>query len=119
MGPLGKFTNPGNREPVFIATGSGIAPFRSMIFDLIHKNTPQNIHLVFGNRYEPDIIYRQEWEKLAAEHPNFKYRFTLSRDKEWKGPRGYVQDNIEGFVPKPLEKNYFICGLTNMINAVS
>jgi ferredoxin-NADP reductase len=54
MGPLGVFTlpDPLPRDPVFIATGSGIAPFRSMIFDLIQKNSPHTIYLIFGNRYE-------------------------------------------------------------------
>jgi ferredoxin-NADP reductase len=117
MGPLGKFTLPEPllRDPVFIATGSGIAPFRSMINDLFANNTPHTVYLIFGNRYDDDIIYKDEWEKLAKEKPNFKPYLTLSRPEKWTGPKGYVQEGIEKFVPKPAEKDFFICGLNKMI----
>lgn len=118
LGPLGKFRNPGDREPVFIATGSGIAPFRSMIYDLVHRGYKGSMHLIFGNRFEPDIIYRKEWEDLAKKSANFKPLFTLSRDQNWTGPRGYVQDKILGVIPDATSKNFFICGLNNMITAV-
>ncbi len=120
LGPLGKFTMPLpiKRDPVFIATGSGIAPFRSMIGDLFANNTNHNVYLVFGNRYDDDIIYKDEWDALAKVNKNFKHYLTLSRPDKWTGPKGYVQDGIEGFVPDPKSKDYFICGLTNMINGV-
>lgn len=121
MGPLGKFTLPEPllKDPVFICTGSGVAPFRSMINDLFEKNTSRNVYLIFGNRYDPDIIYQTEWETLAKNHPNFKYTFTLSRPTPaWKGLKGYVQDQIEGAVKVPKDHDFFICGLSNMINAV-
>jgi CDP-4-dehydro-6-deoxyglucose reductase, E3 len=120
MGPLGKFVPPQPlpRDAVFIATGSGVAPFRSMIHDLLDKGTDKKLYLIFGNRFEEDILYRKEWEELARARPSFKHMFTLSR-AQWAGPRGYVQDQIESFIPDPREKDYYICGLTNMINGVS
>lgn len=120
MGPLGRFTlpEPPPRDIVFVATGSGIAPFRSMINDLLHKQIPQTIYLLFGNRFEEDIIYRKEWEELAQKHPNFKVLFTLSRG-EWSGTRGYVQDCIQNFAPEPAGKDFYICGLVKMIEAVT
>jgi ferredoxin-NADP reductase len=122
MGPLGRFTlpEPLPRDIVFIATGSGIAPFRSMIHDLVDKRTSRKIYLVFGNRFIEDILYRDEWEALARQHPEFQALFTLSRGQpEWTGPRGYVQDQIDKFVPDPLHKDYYICGLVKMIEGVS
>ncbi len=122
MGPLGKFTlpDPLPRDPVFIATGSGIAPFRSMIFDLLEKKDPHSIHLVFGNRFENDIIYRAEWDDRMQRYPNFRALYTLSRpDASWKGETGYVQDKIEKFIPSPATKDFYICGLVKMIEAVS
>lgn len=122
MGPLGKFTMPEElpRDTVFVATGSGIAPFRSMILDLLARKTPRTIHLVFGNRHEPDIIYRQEWESLAAQHPGFKFLPVVSRpDGLWKGKTGYVQDAVADFVPNLPAKDIYICGLVKMIDAVS
>jgi ferredoxin-NADP reductase len=122
MGPLGKFTMPDDppRDMVFVATGSGIAPFRSMIHDLFHKKTRRNIFLVYGNRFEEDIIYRKEWEELAASERQFKVMHTLSRGAEsWKGPRGYVGEWVGKFVPAPAEKDFYICGLNKMITDVT
>lgn len=89
-----------------------------MINDQISKGTEKKLYLVYGNRFDDDIIYRKEWEKLAAEHPNFKVFFTLSRPQAWTGPKGYVQDKIVEFVPNPPQNDFYICGLSNMINDV-
>lgn len=118
MAPLGTFTlAKDERDSVFIATGSGIAPFRSMVHYLVETGSPRKLYLLNGNRYEDDIIYRQEWEGLSQRNPNFKYMFTLSR-AQWPGAKGYVQDKIEEFVPEPKAKDFYICGLVKMINAV-
>jgi ferredoxin-NADP reductase len=122
MGPLGKFTMPEApaRDMAFVSTGSGIAPFRSMINDLFHKNNQRQIYLVYGNRFEEDIIYRREWEDLAKQFPQFHVMHTLSRAAEaWKGPRGYVGEWVGQFVPSPVDKDFFICGLNKMITDVS
>lgn len=120
MGPLGKFTlpDPLPRDIVFVATGSGIAPFRSMINYLVHEKTDRNMYLLFGNRYDDDIIYQKEWEELAKKEPTFNVFFTLSRPQKWTGPKGYVGDKIEEFVPDPKSKDFYICGLSKMINSV-
>lgn len=122
MGPLGKFTviEPITRDLVFVATGSGIAPFRSMINDLIGKRVPQNIYLVFGNRFEEDILYQKEWEALAKANSNFHFQFNLSKpSNSWKGKKGYVQDMIADFVPNPKGSDFYICGLKKMIEGVT
>jgi ferredoxin-NADP reductase len=121
LGPLGKFTlrEPLRSDSVFIATGSGIAPFRSMINDQLAKQTPKNLYLLFGNRFDDDIIYRKEWQDLAIKYKNFKYFFTLSRPTEkWIGAKGYVQEKIAEFIPNPKDKDFYICGLSKMINDV-
>ncbi|MCB4756674.1 MAG: FAD-dependent oxidoreductase [Elusimicrobia bacterium] len=121
MGPLGVFRlpEPVNKDLVFIATGSGIAPFRSMIQYLFEQNTDRTLDLLFGNRYDDDILYKSEWDDLARQHGNFKVLFTLSRPTaQWPGPTGYVQTHIEDFVPDPKSKDFLICGLVKMINDV-
>ncbi|MCG3204749.1 MAG: Phenol hydroxylase P5 protein [Elusimicrobia bacterium] len=121
MGPLGKFIQPDPlpRDVVYIATGSGIAPFRSMIYDQLSKKTTKNMYLIFGNRFDDDTIYKSDWEKVASLHKNFTPLFTLSRPTEkWKGEKGYVQEKIQGFVPNLTDKDFYICGLSPMINAV-
>ena len=119
-GPYGKFIveEPVNNDLVFIAAGTGIAPFWGMIYHLLKSGVKRNIVLVFGLRFEEDVIYEKEFKTLAAEHSNFTPIFTLSRPrnpKTWWGHTGYVQTHLEKNVKDPANAKAFICGLTPMI----
>ncbi len=109
-----------NRDIVLICTGTGVAPFRSMILDVLNRKIPfKTIHLIFGTRYEKDILYRQELEALAQNHLNFKYDIVLSRERDWKGWKGYVHDvYIEGYRESRSDVDFYICGWSNMIDDV-
>jgi ferredoxin-NADP reductase len=122
QGPFGDFIlRPPLRDTIFIATGTGIAPFRSMLHWLLaeesrHQN--RQFWLVFGNRTDSDIYYHQEFLDLAATHPNFHYLPTLSRGApEWQGLRGYVQEHVPGIVQGRTDMHAYICGLDKMIKA--
>lgn len=122
-GPDGTFTlkEPlDNRDIVLICTGTGVAPFRSMILDILNRKIPfKNIHLIFGTRYEKDILYRHELEELAKITPHFKYDIVLSRERDWKGWKGYVHDvYTEGYPEKRTDVDFYICGWSNMIDDV-
>lgn len=120
-GAFGKFVLPEetNSDLVFVATGTGIAPLRSMIQDLLRKGSQRKIALIFGVRFENAIPYHEEWLALKEKHPNFDYIPTISRPSpEWKGESGYVQTKIEKFFPHPEGKRVYICGLNQMIQAV-
>lgn len=118
LGPLGHFSMKDLVTPaVFLSTGSGIAPFRAMILDRLASGDPQSLLLLFGNRFEEDILYRAEWEALAKKYPQFRVVHTLSRG-DWPGEKGYVGDKIEKFVPDVSHTNFYICGLVKMINDV-
>ncbi len=121
-GPYGKFVlpEPIENDLIFIATGTGIAPFRSMIRNVYHEN-PQydgEIWLIFGVRYEDEILYDDEWKALAAQYPNFHYVPTISRPKEWSGEQGYVQEKLKKYISSPEGKQIYVCGLSPMVNAV-
>lgn len=120
QGPLGRFTprHPLPKTLIYVSTGTGIAPFRSMIQDLLAKGVPNEIWNIFGNRYEDEILYKDEFEFLARKHPNFKNVFTVSRPKTWTGEREYVQVMLKKYIPDAQDKHLYICGLTNMIQAV-
>jgi len=122
QGPFGDFIlRPPLRDTVFIATGTGIAPFRAMLHWLLgdppqHQN--RHLWLVFGNRTEPDIYYHEEFISLAGRHPNFHYLPSVSRgDPEWPGLRGYVQEHVPGIVQGRTDMHAYICGLDKMIKA--
>jgi ferredoxin-NADP reductase len=122
QGPFGNFIlRPPLRDTLFIATGTGIAPFRSMLHWLLadesrHQN--KQFWLLFGSRTEKDIYYHNEFLRLAAEHKNFNYLPTLSRGaNDWKGLRGYVQELVPGIVSGHINMHAYICGLDKMVSA--
>lgn len=122
QGPFGDFIlRPPLRDTIFIATGTGIAPFRSILHWLLADPTrhhSRSFFLLFGSRTEKDIYYHQEFLQLAAEHANLDYLPTLSRGgPEWKGLRGYVQEHVPGIVHGRAEMIAYICGLDKMIKA--
>ncbi len=147
-GPNGFFTL---REPmtdsILIATGTGIAPMRSIAQWLFPQDGPdrsqgKQVWLVYGTRNETELYYRDEFEALAARHPNFHYLPTLSRATEsWTGLRGYVQEHAvrileeraarlgEPIAAPPLDASIpaaelrfeiyaYVCGLNKMITSV-
>jgi ferredoxin-NADP reductase len=126
QGPFGDFIlRPPLRDTLFIATGTGIAPFRSMLhgwFESATTSAPlhqgQKFWLLFGARFEKDIYYREEFERLAAEHTNFRFLPTLSRGgPEWTGLRGYVQEHVKPIVGDRTDMHAYICGLDKMVSA--
>ncbi len=122
QGPFGSFIlRPPLRDTVFIATGTGIAPFRSMLHWLLadrSRHEDRHFWLMFGVRYEQDIYYREEFERLTQAHSNFHFLPTLSRGgPEWKGLRGYVQEHVPGIVSERIDMHAYICGLDKMVSA--
>jgi ferredoxin-NADP reductase len=122
QGPFGDFTlRPPLRDTVFIATGTGIAPFRSMLHWLLadaDRHQGREFHLLFGARFEQDIYYREEFEQFAAQHANFHFRPTLSRATDnWKGLHGYVQRHLGEIVGMRTDMHAYICGLDKMVKA--
>lgn len=122
QGPFGDFIlRPPMRDTIFIATGTGIAPFRSMLHWLLaeeSRHQGKQLSLVFGNRTEKDIYYHDEFLRLSAEHANFLYQPTLSRGgPEWQGLRGYVQEHVPAITQARSDMHAYICGLDKMVKA--
>jgi NAD(P)H-flavin reductase len=83
------------------------------------RNRGHEYWLVFGTRFEHSIYYREEFERIARENPNFHYLPTLSRcGDEWQGCRGYVQDHVREIVAGRRGMEAYICGLNQMVAAV-
>lgn len=128
MAPVGLFTIPGpeteigaaEKSLVFIATASGIAPFKSMLEDLlVDKNEQRPIILYWGLRYSEDQFWFDEFLQLAQQHSNFTFHPTLSKAPDgWKLCRGRVTDCLTVH-PLPVEQaGYYLCGNSGMINDV-
>ncbi len=122
QGPFGDFIlRPPMRDTLFIATGTGVAPFRSMLQWLLtdeSRHQDRDLWLVFGNRTEKDIYYHQEFLHLADAHENFHYRPTLSRGADnWAGLRGYVQEHVPEIAGGRTDMHAYVCGLDKMVKA--
>jgi NAD(P)H-flavin reductase len=120
-GPHGAFRlrQPVDPSTAFIATGTGIAPLRSMIHHLFCRPIAAEVTLLLGVRTEADILYRAEFERLARDNPGFRFIPTLSRPSpEWKGRRGYVQEHLASLFSGQNGFHAYICGLKNMVNEV-
>ncbi len=120
QGPAGNFVlSPPLQDTIFIATTTGIAPFRSMVHWLLadrSRHEGKQFFLLFGSRYESEIYYHGEFLDLAAKHPNFHYLPTLSRGgPDWHGLRGYVQEHLPAIAQKRTDMRAYICGLDRMI----
>ena len=117
-GPYGVFTvDDLSRDKAFIAVGTGIAPIRAMIHDLLEKGFGGDIWLIFGERTEEDILYHSEFEELVEKHKNFHYVVTLTQaGPGWKGGRGRVQQVMKKYINEEMEA--YICGLREMVDGV-
>src|ERR1700676_1812582 len=87
--PLGTFTlRQPLRDSLLVATGTGIAPFRSMLKAVLEPDSPA-FTLLFGVRHESHLLYRQEFDEIAAEFPQFRFWPTLTRPgPAWIGRMG-------------------------------
>ena len=120
QGPFGSFIlRQPLRDTLFIATGTGVAPFRSMLHWLFadpERYRECQFWLLFGARNEHDLYYRAEFESLATKHANFHFLPTLSRPTEkWTGLRGYVQEHVREIVGERKDMQAYICGLDKMV----
>ena len=123
-GPLGSFTLPENIETdlYFICTGTGIAPFRSML-NHIKRNSiaHKDIYLVFGTRSKKDLLYFEELKALEAEIMDFRFIPTLSRE-QWDGCCGYVHEVYEKNVREKMNGDelpptqFYLCGWKMMVD---
>src|SRR5262249_12616488 len=74
------------------------APFRGMLAAHLSETSPP-VTLLFGVRYESHLLYRREFEALAAKFPQFRFEPTLTRpDAGWSGGTGRVQSHFPSLV---------------------
>jgi ferredoxin-NADP reductase len=117
---------PPRRSVLWIATGTGVAPFRAMAGDLEMRTEAMEdglrFELLFGARSEAELLYRDEWSALAQQWPGFAYTPTLSRgDEAWQGRRGYVQAHLAERVEAlggAANVDVYVCGLQKMVGDV-
>ncbi len=119
-GPDGGFILPTDLdiEMIMIATGTGVAPFRSMLSHVKHQKLDFNkIHLIFGTRNKSGLLYRDEFLEFEKDYPNFKYSCALSREVEPGMYHGYLHDiYMEAYNDVSPKRHFYICGWSHMID---
>ncbi|HXB10350.1 MAG TPA: FAD-binding oxidoreductase [Bacteroidia bacterium] len=120
--PAGKFMQPSvsniETDICMICTGTGIAPFRAYLKDIVNRNVQhKNIDLIFGSRFEKDLLYREEMESLAKTIPGFRYSAVLSREQSqsWQGEKGYVHTIYEKLYANKPPAMFYLCGWKVMV----
>jgi ferredoxin--NADP+ reductase len=132
LGPriAGAFTldqAPEHTDVVMVATGTGLAPYMSMLRSGPPGWRQRRFAVLLGARHAADLGYHSELETLARLSDNFDYLPVISRPEEeptpWRGRTGYVQSlwrdgdlaAVWGFTPAPATTSVFLCGNPTMI----
>jgi ferredoxin-NADP reductase len=114
-GPAGHFYHEpliDGEDLVFLAGGSGITPFMSMIRDTVQRQRPLKINLLYGSRTPEDVIFREELEKLAASQSNFTFSLVISEPPEgYRGLKGFLDSTLIAQLVGDIEgKTFYVCG---------
>jgi NAD(P)H-flavin reductase len=117
QGPFGNFRidEANTKNFLFIATSTGIAPFRSQILNMTAGGEARRMDVVFGVRSEEDLFWKEELERIAQENSNVFVHFALSQPTDaWTGHRGRVQTLVPLIAPDITERQIYICGSPDM-----
>ena len=119
-GPDGGFVLPDDltKELVMLCTGTGVAPFRSMINHIRYKRLPfHRIHLIFGTTTEENILYKQEFDDFVKENSSFRYSVALSRENKSDYYHGYIHNiYLNEYKNVHPNRHFYICGWSKMID---
>lgn len=122
-GPQGKRfllpQDPGAHNYLFISTGTGIAPFRGMVLELLTAAAgpcANRIDLVMGTPYTTDLLYDALFRELAEQHENFNYHTAISREQTPLYVGGLIERDLDYFRPLLTDERtlIYVCGLEGM-----
>lgn len=112
--PAGQFHyNPlfHGKELVFLAGGSGITPFMSMIRDVTDRGLGRNIHLIYGCRTADDVIFKEELRQRAADFDNFRFSTVVSEPEAgYEGLKGFITSSLINDLTGIDGKMFSLCG---------
>merc|ERR1719313_3143852 len=135
-GPSGKVMLIPEKDPkvdlIMVATGTGIAPYRSFIRRLFVEKTPFGevysglAWLFLGVANTDALLYDDEWQEVLKSHPdNFKLDYALSREQKNKdGGKMYIQDKVKEYADEVFNRmdkgaHIYFCGLKGMLPGIT
>lgn len=134
-GPAGKVMLMPEKAPatdlIMIATGTGIAPYRSFLRRLFVEDTPAAraftglAWLFLGVANKDALLYDEDWQKIKTKKPdNFRVDYALSREQNnKKGGKMYIQDKVEEYSEEIFTRmdkgaHIYFCGLKGMMPGI-
>ena len=126
IGPFGDFKKSDTDAVMLcVAGGSGMAPFKSILHDMIDKNmTEREVWYFFGARSLRDMFYLEEMKALEEKLPNFHFVAALSEpqpEDDWKGDTGLITDVLDRYIKEKIGQDRdlegYLCGSPGMIDA--
>jgi len=119
--PYGNFTFAGESERIGLLSGGvGITPLRSICKYCADMKLNTKVTLLYGNRTEEDIVFRQDLEQMRLQNGNFKLVLTLNEPRtSWEGyTRNIDAEMIKKEIPDYHETVFYVCGPPAMVQAM-
>jgi CDP-4-dehydro-6-deoxyglucose reductase len=121
-GPLGSFflREESAKPIVFVASGTGFAPIKSILETAFHRNVARPMVLYWGARRPKDLYLNALPEKWAREHANFKYVPVISEaraEDAWSGRGGFVHRAVMEDLPDLSQHQVYACGVPVMVDS--
>jgi CDP-4-dehydro-6-deoxyglucose reductase len=121
-GPLGSFfLREDSAKPiVFVASGTGFAPIKSIIESALHRGIARPMVLYWGARRPKDLYHHSLAEKWAREQANFRYVPVISEarpEDQWSGRAGFVHRAVMQDLPDLSAHQVYACGVPIMVDS--
>jgi Na+-transporting NADH:ubiquinone oxidoreductase subunit F len=121
QGPYGDFfLRESENNILLVATGSGLAPIKSILHQIENSPVKRKTSLFFGAKTRDYLYYYEELKSLERKMDNFTFVPTLSRPREedqWQGERGRVTALIEKYIPDHTAIDAYLCGAPEMVES--
>lgn len=119
VGPAGSFYLREIRRPLlFLAGGTGLAPFLSMLARIADTGSPQPVHMVYGVTNDADLVEVSRLEAFVGSIPNFTFTTCVAADASAHPRKGYVTDHVEPAHLNGGDVDVYLCGPPSMVEAV-
>ncbi len=120
-GPLGKFffdEKTTKKNIVFLAAGSGISPLMSMIRYIHEKKISINTTLLYSNKTQQEILWKEEIETMVKTNAHIKHVFTLTQEA-WQGRTGRIdKDLVFSYVKEKENTDFYVCGPPTFVEGI-
>jgi Na+-transporting NADH:ubiquinone oxidoreductase subunit F len=120
-GPYGDFyLRDSDRDIIFVAGGSGMAPIKSILLDMVDRGIRRKVTYFFGARAVRDLFLVEEMKALEKKLPDFRFIPALSApdpEDKWEGEKGLITEVLDRHFQRLDHHEAYLCGSPGMIDA--